>query len=123
MGVKLVSAVLMVALVLGGFLAPVAGAQEKTAGQMGPAAEKGDAAWQFATGVVNMVHVPGKAVLCGVGAATGVALLVLTFGSGYQMAGRVWDEGCAGRWTVTADDLKPKERESDFWSERPGYRQ
>ena len=111
MGVKLVSAVLMAALVLSGPLAPLAWSQEKTEGQMAPAKGKGDGAWEFAAGVTNTIAVPGRAFLCGVGALTGVAVLLITFGSGTEAAAGVWQEGCSGKWTVTPADLKPKEAE------------
>ncbi len=120
MGFKLVSVVLMVGLVLSGSLAPLAWAQEKTEGQMAPA-KKDDGAWEFGAAVVNTVHVPGKAILCGVGAVSGVAVLLLTFGSGYGATARIWDEGCSGKWTVTAADLKPQPEESDFIMDQPDY--
>lgn len=121
MGVKVVSAVLMMLLVLSGPLGPLAWAQEKSEGQMAPA-KKDDGAWEFGAAVVNTVHVPGKAVLCGLGAVSGVAVLLLTFGSGYGATARIWDEGCGGRWTVTAADIKPTPEESDFIMDRPDYR-
>ena len=120
MGFKLVSVVLMLGLVLSGPLAPLAWAQEKTEGQMAPA-KKDDGAWEFGAAVVNTVHVPGKAILCGLGAVSGVAVLLLTFGSGYGATARIWDEGCSGKWIVTAADLKPQPEESDFLMERPDF--
>ena len=120
MGFKLVSVVLMVGLVLSGPLAPLAWAQEKTEGQMAPA-KKDDRAWEIGAVVVNTVHVPGKAILCGLGAVSGVAVLLLTFGSGYGATARIWDEGCSGKWIVTAADLKPQPEESDFLMERPDF--
>ena len=120
MGVKVVSAVLMMLLVLSGPLGPLAWAQEKSEGQMAPA-KKDDRAWEFGAAVVNIVHVPGKTILCGFGAATGVAVLLLTFGSGYGWTARIWDEGCAGKWAVTAADLKPTPEETDFILDRPDY--
>ena len=120
MGFKLVSVVLMLGLVLSGPLAPLAWAQEKTEGQMAPA-KKDDRAWEIGAVVVNTWHVPGKAILCGLGAVSGVAVLLLTFGSGYGATARIWDEGCSGKWTVTAADVKPQPEESDFIMDRPDY--
>lgn len=121
MGFKLVSAVLMVALVLTGPLAPAAWAQEKMDAQMAPAKEKGDVAWEVGAGVATAVHIPMKGVLCAVGAVTGVALLVVSFGSGYRWAGRTWEEGCSGPWIITAADVKGEPEGGDFWMERPDY--
>lgn len=121
MGFKLVSVVLMVGLALSGPLAPLAWAQEKSEGQMAPA-KKDDSAWELGAAVVNTLHVPGKVVLCGLGAVTGIAVLAVTLGSGYGATARLWDEGCGGRWIVTAADLRPTPEESDFISDRPDYR-
>lgn len=120
MGFKLVSAVLMLALVLSGPLAPLAWAQEKTEGQMAPA-KKDEGAWEFAAGVTNAIAVPGRAALCGIGLVTGVVVLLVTFGTAHQAAGGVWNEGCSGKWTVTAADLKPKGIESEYLTDLPDY--
>ena len=123
MGFKLVSAVLMVALALSGPLAPVAWAQEqqKTEGQMAPAMEKGDAAWEVGAAVATAVNIPGRAILCGAAGVTGFALLLVSFGSGYRWAGRAWGE-CRGPWIITAADLKGETTEQQaFWSEQEGY--
>lgn len=109
---KLVSVVLVVALVLSGPLAPVAWAQEKTGGQMEPAAEKGDGAWMLGAAVATGVNIPGRTALCALGGVAGFAVLLLSIGSGYQLAGRAWQEGCAGPWVITPAHLKgevPKE--------------
>ncbi len=123
MGFKLVSVVLMVALALSGPLAPVAWAQEqqKTEGQMAPAIDKGDGAWEVGAAVATAVNIPGRAVLCGVGGAVGFAVLLVSFGSGYRAAAHVWREGCSGPWIIKAADLKPQETGADFWSEQEGY--
>ena len=123
MGVKVVSAVLMMLLVLSGPLGSLAWAQEKSEGQMAPAKGKDDGAWELAANVTNVIAVPGRAFLCFFGALTGTAALLITFGSQYETAGRIWSEGCSGKWTVTAADLKPKAEESEFITDRPDYRQ
>lgn len=121
MGFKLVSAVLMVALVLSGPLAPLAWGQEKMEAQMAPAEERGAGPWAIGAVVATAVNIPGKAVLCSLGAVTGVAVLVVSFGSGYRWAGRVWEEGCGGKWIITAADMKGEPSEPEFWSEQPEY--
>ena len=121
MGFKLVSAVVMVALALSGPLAPLAWAQEKMDAQMAAAKDKGDVAWEVAAGAATAVNFVGKPILCVVGGATGVAVLLMSFGSGYRWAGRVWEEGCSGPWIITAADVKGEPTETDFWSERPDY--
>lgn len=123
MGVKVVSAVLMMLLVLSGPLGSVVWAQEKSEGQMAPAKGKDDGAWEFAAGVTNVIAVPGHALLCATAAWVGTAALLITFGTQHETAGRIWDEGCSGKWTVTAADVKPKVQESEFIVDRPDYRQ
>ena len=121
MGVKVVSAVLMMFLVLSGPLGSAAWAQEKSEGQMAPA-KKDDGAWELAATVTNMIAIPGRTVICGVAALTGTVALLLTYGTQHEAAGRIWNEGCSGKWTVTAADLKPKGEESDIIVDRPDYR-
>lgn len=121
MGFKLVSAVLLVALAVSGPLAPLAWAQEKLEAQMAPAPDKGDTAWQVGAAVATGVNIPGKAVLCAVGGVVGFGLLVVSFGSGYRWAGRTWEEGCGGKWVITAADMKGEPDENPFWGERPEF--
>ncbi len=121
MGFKLVSAVLMVALALSGPLAPLAWAQEKMDAQMAAAQEKGNLAWEVGAGVATGVNIVGKSILCGVGGVVGFTALLMSFGSGYQWAGRVWEEGCSGKWIITAADVRGEPTETEFWSERPDY--
>lgn len=64
-------------------------------------------AYDVAGGVVTVLKAPFNAVLCGLGGVVGVALFVVTFGSGYRAAARAVEEGCSGPWIVTGDDLRP----------------
>ena len=57
--------------------------------------------------VVNVFLVPGRAITCGAGVLVGVALLVVSLGSGYKAASAVTHEGCGGKWVVKGDDLRP----------------
>ena len=56
-------------------------------------------------GFLNVVYVPGKAVLCGVGTVASGLLMVVTFGSGYGAAVDVFNEGCGGNWVLTPYDV------------------
>jgi len=57
--------------------------------------------------VTNIFLVPGRAITCGLGGIVGVAVLAVTLGTGYKAASAVWHEGCGGKWTVSADDIRP----------------
>ena len=54
---------------------------------------------------LNVVYVPGKAILCGLGATASAALMLVTFGSGYRPAIALYNEGCGGRWVLTPYDV------------------
>jgi hypothetical protein len=56
--------------------------------------------------VVNVVHIPGKTVLCTLSTGVGLAALAVTLGTGYRTTAWIIEEGCGGPWTVTARDLK-----------------
>jgi hypothetical protein len=73
-----------------------------------------DGAYAAGAVVANVVYVPGKAILCGLGTVVGMGLLLATFGSGYQAASAIGHEGCAGRWVLRGDDLRPSP--SSEWS-------
>jgi hypothetical protein len=55
--------------------------------------------------VVNVVRVPGKTMLCGLGTFAGAAILLGTFGSQYRTAGAVFREGCGGKWIIGPGDF------------------
>ena len=50
--------------------------------------------------------IPGRAFTCGLGGIVAGGLLLFTLGSAYRAATRVMEEGCGGKWKVTADDLR-----------------
>jgi hypothetical protein len=66
-----------------------------------------DRFYEVAAGVATSVLIPGKAITCVLGSGIGFAMLALTFGSGYRAATRIAEEGCAGKWIVGADDIRP----------------
>jgi len=120
---RVVSA-LLVAVLLGGPLATLAGAQQPTQ-PPAPAAQppapdlfqeslKAERATSRQSGaydagaiVTNIFLVPGRALTCGAGALLGVGVLAVTLGTAYRAASSVWHEGCGGKWAVTGDDLRP----------------
>jgi hypothetical protein len=56
-------------------------------------------------GFLNVVYVPGKAILCGTGTLASTALMLLTFGSAYHAAVDIFNEGCGGHWVLTGYDV------------------
>jgi hypothetical protein len=63
-------------------------------------------------GFLNVVYVPGKAIICATGTVASGALMLLTLGSAYHEAVSIFSEGCNGKWV-----LKPQ----DVTGYRPGY--
>lgn len=61
-----------------------------------------------AAGFMNVVYVPGKAIICTAGVVTSTVLMVLTFGSAYRQARAVFMEGCSAPWALTADHVSGK---------------
>jgi hypothetical protein len=66
---------------------------------------EGDA---VAAGLMNVVYVPGKAIICTLGTIATVGLLLLTFGTAHQAAKSTFVEGCGGDWVLSADHLSGK---------------
>ena len=59
----------------------------------------------MAAGFMNVVYVPGKAIICTLGTVGSVGLLLVTFGSAYRAATKVFKEGCHGDWVLTAEHV------------------
>ena len=66
---------------------------------------EGDA---VAAGMMNVVYVPGKVILCTLGTVASFSVLIMTFGSGYRAAKSVFNEGCGGDWVLTPEHLSGK---------------
>ena len=102
-------AALVLVLVIGGFLVPLAAAQMVPAppplaapAQGSP--EPGQGA-KVGAGFLNVVYVPGKVILCGTGTVVSAGLMLLTFGSAYHAAVEVFNQGCGGNWVLTPYDV------------------
>ncbi|MCI0545914.1 MAG: hypothetical protein L0027_01365 [Candidatus Rokubacteria bacterium] len=59
-------------------------------------------------GFLNILYVPGKAILCGLGTIAATGLMLLTFGSAYRPAVQVFQDGCHGQWVLTAENVSGK---------------
>ena len=104
-----VSAALMLPLAMCAFLAPPAAAQ--TAGappsmpaEVGGPSEPGQGA-KVGAGFLNVVYVPGKAILCSTGTVVSAGLMLLTFGSAHRAAVDLFNQGCGGAWVLTPYDV------------------
>lgn len=121
--VRILASVVSLLMLVTGPLAPLASAQQPPPPSTEPAAPppppppmdpvKPDsrvgeaAAYHAGAAVANVFYVPGKGFLCGIGAAAGIFILAITFGSQPKTAAAFAREGCGGRWFLTGDDLRP----------------
>jgi hypothetical protein len=64
--------------------------------------------------VLNVVYVPGKGILCGIGTVAAGALMLLTFGSAYRESASLFKEGCEGPWTITPEEIASVPAASPF---------
>jgi hypothetical protein len=78
--------------------------------------------YDVGAGVITAARMPFNVALCGLGAVTGTALFLLTLGTAYKATTRTIEEGCAQRWILRGEDLRPRgapgifpERSSDFY--------
>jgi hypothetical protein len=59
-------------------------------------------------GFMNVIYIPGKAIVCTLGGVTATVLMLLTFGSAYRAARGVLQEGCSQPWALTAEHMSGK---------------
>jgi hypothetical protein len=57
---------------------------------------------------MNVVYVPGKAIVCSLGTVASAAILLVTFGSAYRAAADTFKEGCGGTWMLTPEHVAGK---------------
>ena len=60
---------------------------------------------KIGAGVLNVVYVPGKAIICTAGTLVAGGFMLLTFGSAYREATSFFNEGCRGRWVITPEQV------------------
>ena len=70
-----------------------------------PATAKPGTGAKIGAGVLNVVYVPGKAIVCTAGTLVAGAFMLATFGSAYREAVSFFNEGCGGSWTVTPEQV------------------
>ena len=110
---KRLCAALVAVVVIGGALAPLTATAQMQTPPPAPAPitsgpyepTQGD---RVGAGFLNVVYVPGKAIICGAGAVAATGLMLLTLGSGYHAAVDIFHEGCAGKWQLTPYDVAAK---------------
>jgi hypothetical protein len=74
--------------------------------------------YSVGAGVFTVARIPFNIGLCGAGAVTGTLLFLLTLGSAYRATTRVFEEGCAQKWFVRSDDLRPARNSPGIFESR-----
>jgi len=64
-------------------------------------------------GFLNVVYVPGKAIVCSLGAVASAGLMLLTFGSAYHASVDLFNEGCGGKWVLSPYDVAARRPPED----------
>ena len=60
---------------------------------------------KIGAGVLNVVYVPGKAIVCGAGTIVAGVFMLATFGSAHREATSFFKEGCSGAWLITPEQV------------------
>jgi hypothetical protein len=68
-------------------------------------AERPGTGAKIGAGVLNIVYVPGKAIICGAGTLVAAGFMLATFGHSYQEAVSFFNEGCRGSWVLTPEQV------------------
>ncbi len=60
---------------------------------------------KIGAGVLNVVYLPGKAIICSAGTLVAGVFMLATFGTAYREAASFFNEGCGGAWLLTAEQV------------------
>lgn len=140
-GSRILTVVVALAMLATGPLAPLAGAQQPVPSSPPPAQPPPQpvmqqpqdvpeeeshtaetAAYNVGAGIANVFYIPGKGLLCGLGGAVGIAILIISIGSAPKPAAYFAREGCGGKWILTGDDLRPDRYYGAFdWERESKY--
>jgi hypothetical protein len=71
---------------------------------------------KIGAGVLNVVYVPGKAIICTAGTIVAGGFMLATFGSAYREAVSFFNEGCRGAWLITPEQVAtvPKRSQLEY---------
>jgi hypothetical protein len=138
-GIRILAVVVALAILATGPLAPLAVAQQPAPTTAPPAAQPAmppppqdipeqeshlaeSAAYNVGAGIANVFYIPGKGLLCGLGGAVGIFILIISIGSQPKPAAYFAREGCGGKWILTGDDLRPDRYYGAFdWERESNY--
>src|SRR5207302_1813759 len=115
-GIRILAVIVALAMLATGPLAPLAAAQQPAAPPMPPTQQPvappqdipeqeshpgESAAYNVGAGIANVFYIPGKGLLCGLGGAVGIFIMIVSVGSAPKPAAYFAREGCGGKWILT----------------------
>src|SRR5262245_24681829 len=103
MSVRLIAAFAAMALCVAGPLQPM-GAEAQ---QAPTRAKSGPDAYDVGAAIMTVAGAPLKGIVCGIGAITGAAMFIVTFGSADRVSAEIVREGCNQRWLVLGEHIRP----------------
>ena len=115
MGLRLIAVGVVAALALTGLFQPLALAQQQSQSDpfrqsvtpARPPGPRGPDAYDVGAGVMTVIGMPLKGIVCFLGGVTGLTLYIATFGSADRASAAIVREGCVQRWIVRGDDIRP----------------
>ena len=69
---------------------------------------------KIGAGVLNVVYVPGKAIICTAGTLVAGGFMLLTFGTAYREAASFFNDGCRGSWFLTPEQVAAAPKHVQF---------
>ena len=113
-GSRLLAAMLVLSLILGGFAhtrawaqSPVSTEQTETLPVQAPAASRGIDRYDIGAAAMNVLWLPIKASVCGIAAGAGALVFLVSFGTARGWTESAFDEGCIQNWLLTGADIRP----------------
>jgi hypothetical protein len=111
MSVRLIAGCVAMALCMAGPLQPMLSEAQQTQapndGRRAPRPNSGPDAYDVGAAIMTVAGAPLKGIVCGLGALTGAALFIVTFGSADRISANVVREGCDQRWLVLGEHIRP----------------
>src|SRR5262245_2371830 len=72
-----------------------------------PVVQRGTDFYDIAAGAMTVGRAPFNVAICALGFGAATVLFISTLGSSNRAAMRTVEEGCAQRWVVRGDDIRP----------------
>lgn len=118
-GPKWLCAVLVATVTATGALTPVAARAQSPLQSMQSdepeSAESGPGTGaKVGAGILNVVYVPGRAIICSASLVVAGGFMLLTFGTAYREAVSFFNEGCRGSWALTAEQVAAVQKRAGF---------